>query len=186
MVVHIGVVVIAVAFAASSAYVRQGEFRLEPGQTATMSGHEITFEGSEIFPWCGQDDLSVADLERCRDNRAERVARVRIDGGKVYEPAIASYPFASQTIGIPSVRSTLWDDVALSVLQFPEDEADAVVLRVTIQPLVAWLWIGGIIMALGTILAIAPGDRRRPTDPTSGRRDDPDRLRDAVGSASRA
>ena len=154
MIVHIGVVLIAVAFAASSAYVRQGEFRLDPGQSATLAGHEITFEGSEIIEY---------------DNRIERVARVRIDGGKIYEPAIATFPFASQTIGIPTVRSTWRDDVALSVLQFPEDNADAIVLRVTIQPLVVWLWIGGIVMLLGTALAIFPGKRRKPTDPTSGR-----------------
>ena len=154
MIVHIGVVLIAVAFAASSAYVRQGEFRLDPGQSAMLAGHEITFEGSEIIEY---------------DNRIERVARVRIDGGKIYAPAIAAFPFASQTIGIPTVRSTWRDDVALSVLQFPEDNADAIVLRVTIQPLVVWLWIGGIVMLLGTALAIVPGKRRKPTDPTSGR-----------------
>ena len=154
MIVHIGVVLIAVAFAASSAYVRQGEFRLDPGQSATLAGHEITFEGSEIIEY---------------DNRVERVARVRIDGGQIYTPAIAAFPFASQTIGIPTVRSTWRDDVALSILRFPEDNADAIVLRVTIQPLVVWLWIGGIIMLLGTALAIFPGKRRKPTDPTSGR-----------------
>ena len=125
--------------------------------------------GSELVPWCGDPALGGVEELRCHDNRAERVAHVRINGGKVYGPAIASYPFASQTIGIPSVRSTLRDDVALSVLQFPESDSDSVVLRVTIQPLVIWLWIGGIVMVLGTVLAIAPGDRRRPTDPTSGR-----------------
>src|SRR3546814_9963237 len=30
-----------------------------------------------------------------------------------------------------------------------------------------WLWVGGGIMAFGTILAAWPGRRRRPTDPTS-------------------
>jgi cytochrome c-type biogenesis protein CcmF len=169
MVVHLGVVLIAIAFAASSAYVRQGEFRLEPGQSATLSGHEITYIGPETVPWCEDPALDGVEDVRCHHNRAERVAHVRIDGGKVYGPAIASYPYASQTIGIPSVRSTLRDDVALSVLQFPESDEDAVVLRVTIQPLIIWLWIGGIIMVLGTVLAIAPGDRRKPTDPTSGR-----------------
>ena len=35
------------------------------------------------------------------------------------------------------------------------------------QPLVAWLWIGGIVMALGTVLAAFPGRRRNPIDPVS-------------------
>jgi len=140
MIVHIGVVLIAVAFAASNAYVRQGEFTMQPGETATLAGHEIEYVGSRTV--------------------------VRVDGD-TYEPAIAVYPFASMTIGIPAVRSNPVDDVAMSVLSFPEDDPGAVVLRVTVQPLIIWLWIGGAVMAVGTLLSIVPGKRRRPTDPVS-------------------
>ncbi len=152
MIVHIGVILIAVAFAASNAYVRQDEFNLVPGQTATMSGHELTYEGSTVIEY---------------SNRTERVARIRIDGGQVYEPAVATYPFAGQSINIPSVRSTAVDDIALSVLSFPEGDDDAVLLRSTIQPLIVWLWIGGIVIAIGTAMAVTPGTRRRPTEPVS-------------------
>ena len=147
MVVHLGVVLVAVAFAASQSYVRQAEFDLEAGQPATFAGHEIVYVGSAVI---------------VHENRTERVAFVRVDDAKTYGPAIATYPFASQTIGIPSVRSTLRDDVALSVLSFPEEAgADRVILRVTVQPLVAWLWLGGIVMAAGTGLSLVPGRSRR-------------------------
>jgi cytochrome c-type biogenesis protein CcmF len=46
-------------------------------------------------------------------------------------------------------------------------EGGDAVIGVRLQPLVSWLWIGGGIMALGTVLAAAPGRRRRPTDPVS-------------------
>ena len=37
-----------------------------------------------------------------------------------------------------------------------------------IKPLILWLWIGGGLMAVGTLLAAFPGRRRRrPTDPVS-------------------
>jgi len=152
MIVHIGVILIAVAFAASSSYVRQDEFNLLPGETATMSGHSLTFEGSTIVEY---------------PNRSERVARIRIDGGQVYEPALATYPLSGQSINIPSVRSTVVDDIALSVLSYPDGPEDAVVLRATIQPMVVWLWIGGLVIAVGTVMAVVPGTRRRPTDPVS-------------------
>jgi cytochrome c-type biogenesis protein CcmF len=35
--------------------------------------------------------------------------------------------------------------------------------------LIVWLWIGGIIMAFGTLLAAFPGRRRIPTAPVSAR-----------------
>src|SRR5690606_1184795 len=44
---------------------------------------------------------------------------------------------------------------------------DAILLRVIVEPLVVWLWIGGGVMAFGTLLAAWPGRRRRPTDPVS-------------------
>ena len=161
MIVHLGVVLIAVAFAASNAYVRQGEFTLEPGDSAVISGHTLTYEGSRVVEY---------------PNRVERKADIRVDGGQVYAPAISTYPFAGQTIGTPSVRSTLQDDIALSVLSFPEDADDAVVLRATVQPLILWLWIGGIVMAVGTALAVVPGRRRNPIAPTSALIPEPDSV----------
>ena len=147
MVVHLGVVLVAVAFAASQSYVRQAEFDLEVGRRATFAGHEVVYLGSAVV---------------LHDNRTERVAFVRVDDAKTYGPAIATYPFASQTIGIPSVRSTLRDDVALSVLTFPDEPGpDRVILRVTVQPLVAWLWLGGIVMAAGTLLSLLPSRSKR-------------------------
>jgi cytochrome c-type biogenesis protein CcmF len=66
----------------------------------------------------------------------------------------------------------------LSVLALPENQGDPVVLRVTVQPLVVWLWIGGGVVAFGTVLAAFPGRRRRPTapvsEPVTGARVDPD------------
>ncbi len=147
MIVHVGVVLIAVALAAGNSYVRQGEFTLQPGQEAEISGHTLAYEGSDVIEY---------------PNRLERTARVRVDGGRVYEPGIAVYPFAGQTIRVASVRSTPFDDVALSVLQFPDGDDDSVSLRATVQPLVVWLWVGGLVMALGTAAAILPSRRRRP------------------------
>ncbi|MXW60374.1 MAG: heme lyase CcmF/NrfE family subunit [Acidimicrobiaceae bacterium] len=151
MIVHLGVVLIAVALAASNSYVRQETFEMTPGETAELSGHTFTFLGTEVVEY---------------SNRVERKAAVRIDGGQVYEPAIAVYDFAGRLIGIPSVRSTLTDDVALSIAEM-SDDGQTVFLRVTIQPLIVWLWIGGFVMAAGTLLAIAGGSRRSPISPVS-------------------
>jgi hypothetical protein len=50
-----------------------------------------------------------------------------------------------------------------------EDAQGRVTVGVRINTLIVWLWIGGAVMALGTILAIAPRLRRpkRPVDPAS-------------------
>tara|TARA_B100000676_G_C17938767_1_gene765117 strand:+ start:328 stop:855 length:528 start_codon:yes stop_codon:yes gene_type:complete len=158
MVVHVGVAVVAVAMACSSAYVRQVELRFdEVGDTATFAGHELVFDG-----------LSVVKLPE----KSETRVAVIVDGRRL-EPAISVFPFGGQTIGTPSTRSTWRDDLQLAVLAVPEavgdgsssaagggvgaETASSTVVRVTVQPLVSWLWIGGAIMAVGTALAAVAG-----------------------------
>ncbi len=153
MVVHLGVVVIAVAFAASTAYGHRAEFTMRPGQRAAIAGHHITFLGlrTQVHP-----------------NRTSLVADVRIDGGKVYSPQISDYQAdPGGGIGTPSVRSTFFDDVYLTIASAPQNPGDPTVIGVTVQPLIMWLWLGGGLVAIGTLLAIAPGRRRRPVLPAS-------------------
>ena len=152
MVVHLGVVIIAVAFAASSSYVRQAEFTLQVGQSAEFSGHVLTFEGTNL---------------KQESAKSVQQALVRIDGTGPWAPALNKFANGAQTIGTPSVRSTLIDDVALSVIDIKGTDAPVLTLRVTVQPLIIWLWIGGAVMALGTLLAVFPGRRRNPLDPVS-------------------
>jgi len=91
----------------------------------------------------------------------------------VYAPALSQFEFGGQSVGTPSVRTSITGDVYLSLIALPEGGAEGgaadgeIVLRVIIEPLVAWLWIGGGIIALGTMLAAFPGHRRQGTDPAS-------------------
>jgi len=152
MIVHIGVVLVAVAFAASHAYGHTREFRLAPGQSAHLSGHTVTYLGTTTVK---------------ASNKTSMHARVRVDGGKVYAPAIQQFPFATQAIGSPSVKSGLRDDVYLTLAAAPDHPGGTAVIGVIVQPLILWLWLGGAVIALGTVLAAWPGRRRRPTAPVS-------------------
>ncbi len=152
MIVHLGVVIIAVAFAASSSYVRQAEFTLTPGQTAQFAGHSLLYEGQNVK----QESAKIVDQ-----------VLIRIDGTGPWAPSLNKFANGNQTIGTPSVRSTFTDDVALSVIDIKDGENGSVTIRVTVQPLIIWLWIGGAVMAFGTLLAVFPGRRRNPLDAVS-------------------
>ncbi|MDE0803311.1 MAG: heme lyase CcmF/NrfE family subunit [Acidimicrobiales bacterium] len=152
MIVHLGVVVLAVAFAASQSYAAETELRLTEGTTATVGSHTLTYEG----------------IEESEDPEKSTIAAlVRVDGGTVYRPAINRFRFGNQAIGTPSVKTSLVEDVYLTLLEAPEQPEDPVVIRVVLQPMVTWLWIGGVLMAIGTTLSAFPGRRRQPTQPTS-------------------
>ena len=91
-----------------------------------------------------------------------------VDGDRVFEPRLNKYRVDGQTIGTPSVRVGPTDDVYLALTKAPSGEGSAIGLRVIVQPLILWLWVGGIVMVVGTLLALFPGRRRRnPLDPVS-------------------
>ena len=59
-------------------------------------------------------------------------------------------------------------DIYLTLEGSPQVGDTTATIKVAIKPMVVWLWIGGGLMAFGTVLAAFPGRRRRrPTDPVS-------------------
>ena len=73
-----------------------------------------------------------------------------------------------EVIGSPSVKSGLTGDIYLTLEQpVPVADTDVARIKVLIMPLTIWLWVGGGLMLVGTVLAAVPGRRRRPTDPVS-------------------
>ncbi|HEX7166208.1 MAG TPA: heme lyase CcmF/NrfE family subunit [Acidimicrobiales bacterium] len=153
MVAHLGVILIAIAFASATAYGERAEVRLAPGESRTVVGHRITYEGRDVVQY---------------DNRRSVEAKVRIDGGQVYRPALSTYPFVGNAIGTPSVRTGFTEDVYLTLISSPRDAESAAVIGVARQPMILWMWVGGGVIALGTVLSALPGSRRRrPTQAAS-------------------
>ena len=148
LVVHVGVVLIAVSLAASSGYATKREVRLARGESATVAGYRVTYLGSKTSRTGQNDQVS---------------ARVRIEHGDdvlgVYAPAIKSFPGTSGGIGTPSVRTGLLRDVYLTLISSP-NERGRVTIGVAINPMILWLWIGGLTIGLGTLVALAPTARR--------------------------
>ena len=153
MIVHLGVVAIAVAIAASRSYGVSREFTVKPGDTVRLSGHSVQYLGVvSSTPKPGQSRVS---------------ARLRVDGGRIDEPALTVFPGMASATPTPSVKTGLTTDVYLQLIRAPGDGSDAAVIGVFVQPLILWLWVGGGLVAIGTLLAIVPGRRRRPTDPST-------------------
>ena len=152
MIVHLGVILIAVALGASNSYSKSQELSLVTGVPATFAGH--SFE--------------LSDVIEVRDDRSVSVkARVIVDGNKTYEPAITKYTRIGMNVGTPSVKASLTSDIYLTLEPPVRQDSNTARIKVFIKPMITWLWIGTMLMAVGTFLAAFPGRRRRPTDATS-------------------
>ncbi|MHB8681261.1 MAG: heme lyase CcmF/NrfE family subunit [Acidimicrobiales bacterium] len=152
MVVHLGVVVIAVAMAAATSFGHRSQVTLAPGASAVVDGHRVTF-------------LSLAHVRTPARTASE--ALVLVDGHGPLHPAVSQFGSGTEAVGTPAISSGPFSDVYLTVDSLPASGDGPVSIGVTVQPLVAWLWAGGAILVVGAALAALPGRRRRPTDPVS-------------------
>ena len=83
-------------------------------------------------------------------------------------PAITRYLQIGMDVGTPSVDSGLVNDLYVTLEPGASDGGTEATIRAFVKPLILWMWLGGAIMAVGTLLAAFPGRRqRRPTEPVS-------------------
>lgn len=152
MLVHLGVVLAAIAIAASSSYTQAAQRTLHVGQTVTVGNYTARLVG----------------IDRHHDARRTWVsARMQInhDGQPVgiYAPALSFYPNSTDAIGTPSVRTSLLDDAYLTLNQ-TDDNRTWAVINLSVHPLVVWLWVSAVVMATGAVVAGWP-ERKRRRDP---------------------
>ena len=157
MIVHLGVILIAVAIGASRAYSSNTEFVMKPGETRVFKGHEVKL---------------VALRNDSQEAAGERVitrsyADIQVDGGRIDTPALTRFDQRGMLVGTPSVRTGFLRDIYLSYVQSPREGATGAIVAIYIQPMIVWLWIGLGVMGIGTLLSMVPGTRRKPTAPAS-------------------
>jgi cytochrome c-type biogenesis protein CcmF len=161
MIVHLGVVILALGIVTSTTYVTRDEVTLATGQRTIVDGQLVSFGGFRTV----HDALESATQ-----------LLVTVDGHQL-RPAITTYNGRNgQTVGTPAIDSNLVRDVyvtfdavggngATSGAQVQNNlPAGSVVLGVTVEPLLAWLWLGGLIIGLGSALSFV---RRRYADGVS-------------------
>ncbi|MBN2798037.1 MAG: heme lyase CcmF/NrfE family subunit [Deltaproteobacteria bacterium] len=146
---HIGTAIAALAITASSSHKVEGEITIEPQQTVSWEGYDFTFTGDE----------QVRQSYRI-NHRANLIVRRAAAELGAMEPSMNYYATMSQPLGTPAVMNRVSEDLYLSVVRLvPEG---SVTVRAYRQPLVVWLWIGGMLMVLGAALGAWPKRDARP------------------------
>ena len=106
--------------------------------------------------------LGIRTTRTGQNSEVSARLRLRRDGDVlgVYAPSIKSFPNANGGIGTPDIRTGPLRDVYFTLISSP-NEGKRVTIGVAIKPMVMWLWIGGGVIALGTVMALLPALRRR-------------------------
>jgi cytochrome c-type biogenesis protein CcmF len=161
-IVHVGVVVLFIAFA-GFAFKKESDVSLGPGESAALVdpyGRRWTFtsQGVSEFEQLNRRVVAVA-LQATRDGkpmgliRSERRQHVDSRGVPTFEP--------STEVGIDY---SLRQDTYVVLAGVAGERAE---MRIAFNPLVTWVWIGGVIMALGGMIVMWPSSARRAASTTA-------------------
>jgi cytochrome c-type biogenesis protein CcmF len=154
--VHAGIAVMAVAVAVSASMGSEATATIRPGESMTLGPYTVTSRQLVTEP--------LASDPRVVETRAE-LTLAGPQSGPV-APALRDYPNSASLIATPAVRTAAGEDLYITLMG-ADPATGEVTLRVFINPLVAWIWIGGGIVALGAVFAAWP-DRRRSQPATQG------------------
>ncbi len=153
-IVHTGMVILFIAFA-GMAFKTETEATLRPGESVSLRspyGWTYTFTHLGISQYQALNRLvTAATVEVARNGKkigllsTEKRQHVDATGRPTFEPSTA--------VGI---RSDLREDL-YAVLAGVVNGTEQAVYRFTINPLVWWVWYGGMIVALGGLIVMWPG-----------------------------
>jgi cytochrome c-type biogenesis protein CcmF len=71
-------------------------------------------------------------------------------------PALKFFPSQQSPIGRAVHRSSPVEDIYLILSGFSDLDKNQATLKVLVRPLVVWMWIGGFVIAFGTLVTIWP------------------------------
>jgi len=143
---HIGLAVTVAGITISSAYQQELRLRMDPGDSATLSGYEFRFDGVQTVPG-----------PNYRAQRGTLAVHRRGREVTVLHPEKRFYASGGRPMTEAGIDPGLMRDVYVSLGE-PLDDSGAWSVRLYHKPLVRWIWLGAALMALGGFIAVS--DRR--------------------------
>jgi cytochrome c-type biogenesis protein CcmF len=148
LVVHLGVVLIMLGITGSMTYSREREATLGLKQSLSVGDYRVQFEGLR----------GTQQPTHLRVEGSFRVYHRERDAG-LLQPALKFFPTQQSPIGRATHLSSLGEDIYLILSGFSEINRNEATVKVLVRPLVVWMWIGGFIIALGTLICIVPMEK---------------------------
>ena len=150
-IIHAGIVLMYVGIAGSSAYQQEKLVTLRPGEKGQIGRYTLRYDG-----------LTHVDHPGTWEFRA---ALAVFEGDRPLGPLYAIkrvHEGSDQPHTVPGIRSTPKEDLYVLFNGVDEKEKKAAGFKFLINPLITWLWWGGWVLGLGTLIVIWP-DKKRPS-----------------------
>jgi cytochrome c-type biogenesis protein CcmF len=177
---HIGMMLVVIGIAASQSYALRGQATLSPGQSLDVGGYHVTYRSFSVHPHANHMTFAAnVTATRAGDSLGMWTPALNMYAGNpVPTPAVREEPLDMLT-GLVAGRNPLpdlsqlvhgrnpFEDLYLVLQGFDSSNANThkanrrVVLQVIVNPMVGFIWLGGLLTGLGGLAALVPARRRR-------------------------
>jgi len=158
-IIHLGVVLMAIGIIGTELFQTETQGTIPQGGQITLGDYSLRY-----------DSLAIFDTPDGR-NVARAVVSVEKNGRYIGElhPRRDFFFEAQQPMTIPGVRSTWEDDLYVILVDWLPVSSQGATFKVYHNPLINWLWLGGLVFLLGTMVAAWP-DKDPEAEPVRVRR----------------
>jgi cytochrome c-type biogenesis protein CcmF len=158
-VIHLGVVLMAIGILGMEIFQTQTQGTIAQGQRLSIGRYAISYDSLATFDTPDGRNVARAVVSVFKDNQLVGELHPRRD----------YYYESQQPMTIPGVRSTWEDDFYVLLVDWQPVSSTGATFKVYHNPLVNWLWLGGLVFILGTLIAAWP-DKEPETEVATVRR----------------
>jgi cytochrome c-type biogenesis protein CcmF len=161
--IHIGIVLMAIGAIGKGFYGTDVIRNVQLNESFTVAGYEFVYRGIRPVPCEFDDCQTMQGLLLMKDAASGNV----IEG---LFPHRDYYPIQQHTATIPFISGTFNQEIYVLLAGWENNGATAS-FQVYVNPLLNWLWVGGVIVIIGFFIAFWPPSEKAPsTAPAASRR----------------
>ncbi|MEW5939319.1 MAG: heme lyase CcmF/NrfE family subunit [Chloroflexota bacterium] len=152
-VIHLGVILIALGFVGDSFFKQETQGTVTPGQRLSVGDYDLQFDGMKGYE--GTDGREIVEAKLTVYEQGQIVSEIM--------PRRDYFTVQEQPVTVPGVYATAGKDVYVMLVgwELDGDYIKNATFKIYVNSMINWVWIGGLLMILGTIVAAWNGPEQR-------------------------
>ena len=139
---HLGIAFFIIGITLVSLYTQEKDIRMKPGDTFEMEGYSFTFNG-----------VTTTRVENYNAARGEFVVRGKNGYETTMRPEKRVYLVQKNPMTEAAIDAGITRDLFIALGEEVDKTDGSWAIRIYYKPFIRWIWLGGIIMALGGLIA---------------------------------
>lgn len=143
--IHLGIIVMAFGIIGTEFFQRETQIFLQRGEQITFGDYTLEFQGAQFFQ---DDDVTVAQATTAVYDNEGNFIRTLQPRTEVFQNG--------EGMTHPDAISGLGTEFYVILVNWEGVTAEAATLRIYLTPLINWVWAGGFVFIIGTLIAAWP------------------------------